>query len=123
MFKIKLIIYLILYLLFLINKSYSEIINKIVITGNERIPNETILLFSKVKTGQNIENNQLNEIIENLYNTKFFENVSSTIENNILTISVVENSLIGSIKLNGIKSKSLKEKVQKILTLIFKILF
>ena len=117
MFKAKLIIYLILFLLFFINKTYSDTINEIVVTGNERIPNETILIFSNVKIGDNLEKNKLNKIINSLYDTKFFENVSSKFENNILTISVVENPLIGSINLNGIKSKSLKAKVQKVLTL------
>ena len=83
MFKAKLIIYLILFLLFFINKTYSDTINEIVVTGNERIPNETILIFSNVKIGDNLEKNKLNKIINSLYDTKFFENVSSKFENNI----------------------------------------
>ncbi len=109
----KIIFYLILNFLFLTIQATSEIVDEISIEGNERIPNETILLFSKVKIGDDIDNNGLNNIIENLYNTNFFENVSSKLKNNTLTISVKENPIIGSIKLNGIKSKSLKEDVFK----------
>ncbi len=117
MSKKKIIFYLIFNFIFLISHATSEIVNKISIEGNERIPSETIKLFSAVKIGDNIDNNRLNSIIENLYNTNFFENVSSKISNNTLTIVVKENPIIGSIKVNGIKSKSLKADIFKVLSL------
>ena len=49
----------------------------------------------------------LNSIIKNLYETKFFENVSVSISNNILEIEVEENPLIQSVSIEGIKNKNI----------------
>ena len=46
-------------------------INNIAIKGNERISDETIILFSDINIGDEITNNKLNQIIKNLYETNF----------------------------------------------------
>ena len=46
-------------------------INNIQIKGNERISDETIILFSEFNIGNDITNNKLNQIIKNLYETNF----------------------------------------------------
>ena len=72
------IVFLNFFILFftLFSFAKSQEIQEIVITGNERISNETIILFSGVKLNHKITNENLNEILKNLYNTNFFENVS-----------------------------------------------
>ena len=56
-------IFLILtFLVFVPKFSYSEIIKKIEISGNERISSETIKMFTKKNIGENIEDKDLNEI-------------------------------------------------------------
>ena len=107
-------------ILFLLNFSKSvnsEIINNIEIKGNERIPTETILMFSQVGIGQDLKINDLNEVLKNLYDTNFFEDVSLKFEKNKLLILVEENPIIESVTYNGIKSKTLKEKITKNLKL------
>ena len=89
----------------------SEVIKKINISGNERISNETILMFSNVNIEDNLGNDQINEILKNLYNTNFFEDVSVKFESNNLNILVKENPIIENIIFNGIKSKTLKEEI------------
>ena len=96
---------------------YAEIVNKIEIKGNERIANETIEMFTKVNIGENLNENDLNNILKNLYNTNFFKNVSINLKKNILIVSVEENPLIENITYNGIKSKTLKEKLTQNLKL------
>ena len=61
-------IYFIFFFLFF-NLVKAEVINKIEVTGNERISDETIILFSGVKIDQNINQNYLNNIIKKLYET------------------------------------------------------
>ncbi len=90
----------------------AEIIKEIEIKGNERISNETILMFSDVRKNENINLNDLNEITRKLYETNFFENINLKIENKILIIEVVENPVIGKVKVNGIKSKSMLEDIR-----------
>ena len=63
-----------------ITQSYAEIIKNIEILGNERIPDETIKMFSGVKINDDIDQQNLNEILKNLYESNFFKNVSSNLK-------------------------------------------
>ena len=62
-------------------------INNIVIKGNNRISNDTITIFSDIEIGNKINNKKLNDIIINLYETNFFEDVSVNFSNGDLIIS------------------------------------
>ena len=110
---------IILFLLFLglVTPSHGEVVKKIEILGNERISNETILLFSKTKLDDDLSRNDINTILKNLYESNFFKNVSVSFETNILTILVDENPIIENIEYNGVKSKSLKQEIVKNLKL------
>ena len=77
--------------------SNAEIISEIQIKGNERIADETILMFSKINLGDTINENDLNEILKNLYNTNFFKNVAVSINNKVLKITIEENPIIENI--------------------------
>ena len=89
----------------------SEVIEKFNINGNQRISNNTIIVFSEVIIGQEIKNDDLNLILKNLYNTKYFEDVRLTLENNILNIFVKEYPVIQKINYNGIKSNTILENI------------
>ena len=97
--------------------SFSEIIKKIEITGNNRISDETILMFSKVDTGQSVKNNKINQILKDLYNSNFFNNVSVKIEKNTLFINVDEAPLIKDIKITGVKAEKFKKIIRDSLIL------
>ena len=53
----------------------AETIKKIVISGNDRISNNTILMFSNVTVGDKINNIDTNNVLKNLYDTNFFRDV------------------------------------------------
>ena len=108
---IKKILIILLILSFGTSKSYSDIVKKILIEGNNRISKETIIMFSSISTGDNLDQNSLNVILKDLYETNFFKDVSVKLENNDLVISVIENPLIENINYNGIEA----EKIKKIL--------
>ena len=91
------------------NKVSSDVIKNIIIKGNERVSKDTIILFSGAKKGEDISSEKLNEVIKNLYNTNFFTDVSASIDNNKLLISVVENPVVETIEILGIKNKSILE--------------
>ena len=80
----------------------ADIIQKIEINGNERISNETIILFSEISLDQKIEKQNLNNILKKLYQTNFFSNVSLSFNENTLFINVQENPIIENINYNGI---------------------
>jgi len=95
-------IWLILFILS--SHAFSDNLNKIEIIGNNRISDETIKLFISVDINDEINDAKLNEILNDLYKTDYFENVSISFENRILLINVVENPIIENISYKGIKS-------------------
>ena len=111
--------YLIFTIIFLMKVAFvnAEIIKSITVSGNDRITDETIIIFSKVDIGDDLIINDLNNIIENLYSSDFFKNVSVIMKNNNLSINVVENNLVQSVEINGVKNKKLKQELLDQLTL------
>ena len=61
--------------IFFVTSSYAELIKNIEINGNIRISNETISVFTKVNSGDDLKQNDLNEILNRLYDTNFFKDV------------------------------------------------
>jgi len=104
------------FLLFLnLNNSYADTINEFKISGNDRISDETIVLFSGYKVNDDIDETDLNKIIKELYKTSFFKEISLNFDNGILYINVNENPLIQTIIFEGIKSENLVEKIKEII--------
>ena len=103
--------------LFLLKIAYAEIYNEIVITGNSRITDETILLFSKLPNSKSLNENSLNLILKNLYDTKFFKDVSIKINEKKLFISVIEQPIIQTVFIEGIKSSKIEKLIKETLTL------
>lgn len=95
------------------NNSFSQVINEIKITGNQRIPDQTILMFSSVSVSDNVTTDSINDILKKLYETNYFEDVSVSINDDKLTITVQENPIIENMNFEGIKSSELKEKILK----------
>ena len=91
----------------------AEILKKIIIKGNERVSNETIKIFTSIQVGDEINTDKLNQVISNLYDTNFFENISVNFVSQELIINVQESPIINEVIFNGIKSKTLKETITK----------
>ena len=105
------------FLFLLINSVYAEKVKKIVVTGNERISTETIIIFGEVSLNDDLNENKLNSILKNLYQTNYFEDVKISLTDNILNILVSENSIIQSIEIKGIKAQKLKNPILESLNL------
>ncbi len=109
----KKIILVFIFLNLIISNSFADYINNIEINGNERISNDTIILFSKIDKKIRIDENILNEIVIRLYETNFFSNVSVKFLNSNLIIYVEENPIIESINYNGVKAKKVLNEITK----------
>ena len=96
-------------LLLFSNSLKAETLSKFEILGNDRISTNTIIQFSGVNIDDNVSTDDLNNVIKNLYGTDFFDNVNITFSNGILQIKVIENPIIQSLKISGIKKNSLKD--------------
>ena len=115
--EMKLFSKIILMFFMFTQSALAEVIKKIDITGNERIPEETILMFSGVKVNDEINNEEINKILKKLYESNFFENVSIDFNNNNLKISITEFPIINDIIYKGIKAQKIKDEIFKNVTL------
>ncbi len=106
----RLIISILIFTLFTLFAK-AEIINDVKISNNDRLSKESIIVFGNIKIGSNYSNEDLNNLLKNLYLTDFFSDIDIEIKNNILFIKVTENPLIQSIVINGIKSNRIKDLI------------
>ena len=114
MFK-KIII--ILFLIPLFSISNAEIVKKIVIEGNKRVSEETIKIYGDINLDKDLSENDLNNILNKLYSTNFFENIEINLEKNILKVSVKEYPVINQLIINGEEKRSYREQIKKLIKL------
>ena len=110
----KLFLSLVIFL-FLSNKLFAEVVNRININGNNRISSETIKIYGNIEINKNYNEVDLNNILTNLYATEFFEDVKVSIVNNELKISVKEFPFVDQIIITGEKSNKFKEQIKKLI--------
>ena len=101
-----------IFILIFINSASAEVINKIDISGNQRISDETIIIFSELNINEEVSKLKLDRVIKNLYKTNFFKNISLNFANNTLFIKVEENPIIENLDITGIKKQSLVEFIK-----------
>ena len=111
---IKKLIYIFIFQTLFINHSYSEIIKQFNIIGNDRVTDETIIMFSNLKVGDKINNDILNDSLKNIYITNYFKSVLASNNNGIIEIKVEENPIIQSIVINGIDKNYITDSLKKV---------
>ncbi len=97
-----------------VSSSNAQIYNEIKVSGNERLSVETIIMFSGLKIGKDINDKDINLSIKKLYETNYFKDIKILTEKKRIEISIVENPIIQSIKINGIKNKSIITQLTEI---------
>ena len=71
-------------------------------------------MFSNLKIGDNVTKNDLNEALKNLYYTDYFKDVSISLEDGYLKIVLIENPIIQSVEIKGVKQNNIYEKLRDI---------
>ncbi len=99
--------------LFISTLTYAEIIKDFKISGNKRLSNESIVLFSELEINKNYSPSDLNTSLKKLYETNFFKKINLKIKNNILIVEVLENPIIEDLKVNGVKSSAFLKVLKK----------
>ena len=107
----KILIYLLFFLLLPITV-YSKTLEKIKISGNERIADSTIKMLGKIDKINELDEDVVNKILKDLYDSDFFKDVKVFFNEGILSIEVTENPLIYQINFEGIKAKKNLELIQ-----------
>ncbi len=114
-FKILKIISITIFLnLFFINFANSDIIKNFNITGNERVSDETVIMFSSLEIGNKITNDELNKALKKLYYTDYFKEVELSIEDQTINIRVIENPIIQSIVIEGVDENNIYEQIEEV---------
>jgi len=101
-------------IIFFVSFSYvsAETLKKFEISGNKRISDQTIIIFSEIEINEEITKTKLDNVIKKLYQTNFFRNVNLSFENQTLFLNVDENPIIEKLDISGIKKQSLVEFIK-----------
>ena len=110
----KKILIIILTILFIPLNLNSEIIKKFEINGNDRVSNQTIIIFSNLKIGDYVNQNNLNNALKEIFSTNYFKDVNLSLKDGIVKINVLENPIIQSVQIFGIKKKNILENLEEI---------
>ena len=94
----------------------AEVVNKVVIKGNKRVSEETIKVYGEIKTNKDYSESDINEVLNNLYSTNFFEDVKLELKNNIFTINVKEYPVVNQLVFTGENKKYISE-IKKLIKL------
>ena len=97
-----------------VNYLLADQIKKIIVTGNERISKETIILFSELRENDEITLDLLNEAIKKLYATTYFDLINIDANKNEVIINVKENKIIQTVEVYGVKNKSINSEISDI---------
>ena len=106
------IIKIILFLFVFTSHLKAEIVNNIVIEGNKRVNEETIKIYGDIKVNKNYNDKDLNQILLNLYETNFFEEVKVDLSNGTLTVKISEYPILNQIVLLGENSVRISREIK-----------
>ncbi len=93
------------------NTSLAEVVKKLEITGNKRITSQSISVLGGILLNEDYNEAKLNSVLKKLYNTNFFSNINLSVENAIMKIDVIENPIIESIEITGVKNKNFLKEI------------
>lgn len=93
---------------------HGKTVKKILVKGNERIEDGTIISYLGFQKGDQINDEVIAASLKKLYATQLFSNVSLSFNKGVLTVNVIENPLINRLVLEGnnnVKSDLLKKEI------------
>ena len=109
----NIIVYLLIVFFILQSYAYAEdskcLARDFIIIGNENISSDVIKSYLDYNFDKCISENQINEIVAQLYKSGFFNKINYKINDDKLFINVEENPLIASIYIRG--NSKLKDKI------------
>ena len=109
----KLFSTVLLFTSFLIFNVSAEVVKKLEVNGNTRVSAETIKIYGKIKLNENYTEKEINDVLQNLNSTNFFEDIEINLSNNTLIINVKEYPTVNQLILIGEKSSRIKSQITK----------
>ncbi|MGJ8528252.1 outer membrane protein assembly factor BamA [Maritalea sp.] len=84
-----------------VNAAHAATIRTIVVNGNQRVDDSTIVSFLAVRKGQNATASKIDESIDALYQSGLFSTVNVASSGSTLRVTVKENPIISSVLFEG----------------------
>jgi outer membrane protein insertion porin family len=92
----------------------SGIVGRIVVQGNERIEQDTILSYLPIQVGDSVDPARLDVALKTIMRTELFSDAHIQLQGDTLLVQVVENPIINQVLFEGnssIKEDKLKDEV------------
>lgn len=89
----------------------SGIVGRIVVQGNERIEQDTVLSYLPIQVGDTVDQARLDLALKTLTRTDLFSDVRIQLQGDTLVVQVVENPIINQVLFEG-NSNLKKDKLQ-----------
>ncbi len=99
----------------LAQQQQGGVVGRIVVQGNERIEQDTILSYLPIQVGDTVDQARLDLALKTLTRTELFSDVSITLQGDTLVVRVVENPIINRVLFEGnssIKTDKLQDEVE-----------
>ena len=113
----KYIFFILLIIKFAFSHAFADVINSVEVKNNNRITKESIITFGGIELGKDYNEEQLNNILLDLYSTNFFSDIKFDVQGDVLIVEVKERKIIQQIILEGIKAEKTKKSILKNLSL------
>lgn len=89
-------------------------VSAIEVNGLERISRETVLSYLAIAPGQEFNTDDSSQLINNLYASDFFKNISIARQGDVLIVNVVERPTIGDLQFSGNETID-KDKMKEVM--------
>ena len=84
-----------LIVLFVTSFTFAEVFTDINVSGNKRISKQSIVVFGNIDLKNNYSEDEINDILKNIYETGFFKEISFTyIIKNLNGINIAKATII-----------------------------
>ncbi len=114
----KIYTYILTIFLFLLTTSLNaEVVNKIEINGNKRVSDETVKVYGSISLGKDLSKSDIDKILQNLYSTEFFKNVSVELNDNVLKVNLQEYPIINELVILGESKSQYRNEIKKLINL------
>ena len=108
----KFLFFIFIFIVFFNSSVLSSVVNFKII-GNKNISQKTILSLAPSNINL-LKSDDINTFQKKLFETGFFEKVTISQKNELIVINVIENPLINFFYIEGIKNKTVIDKVYEI---------
>lgn len=95
-------------------ESFAQVVDKIIVKGNERVEEDTIISYLEITPGVDFNKNNLDSAIKRLYASNLFQKINVNIKNGTLYVNVTENPKLNLVVFEGnskVKTKELEAEI------------